>query len=142
MTSSPHSFQSFVCVQGEPGNDAMHSSAGLKYSRWPGMYLATLCELVIDTWLCWQTGMADSLACSWPLVKIGLGIYVVALAGLSDGMIYIFDLLCAPMLVTHSVFLVSIPIMQVEIRPAAVTYAGNNVNLRCKVSLFRRGHSI
>ena len=32
-------------------------------------------------------------------------------------------------------FLVPIPTLQVEIRPAAVTYAGNNVNLRCTATL-------
>ena len=32
-------------------------------------------------------------------------------------------------------FLVPDPTVQVEIRPAAVTYAGNNVNLRCTVTL-------
>ena len=43
--------------------------------------------------------------------------------------------MCSNFSNSHSVFLVPDPIVQVEIRPAAVTYAGNNVNLRCTATL-------
>ena len=43
--------------------------------------------------------------------------------------------MCSNFSNSHSVFLVPNPIVQVEIRPAAVTYAGNNVNLRCTATL-------
>ena len=44
-------------------------------------------------------------------------------------------LLVAAGLFTFLYFLVPNPIVQVETRPAAVTFAGNNVNLRCTATL-------